>query len=339
MHFHHTRTMVILGIVSALGLTLSACATEAEGQPAEQANANAQVVATTMQVGSIAEQITQCAGGQATTLMGPGDDPHQFEASSAQNADMVTADLVITNGLGLEASMQRSLDNAKTDGAEVYELAPQLDPIPYQEEHHHDHDHGHDHDDHGSDQDEEHGHGHDHHDHGEYDSHIWMDVSRMADGAELIGEKLAEVTGEDAYVACGEEVADDLRVTDAQMADLLEDLNSARLVTDHAAYAYFADRYGVEISGVVIPGGSTDGEPSSQDLTRLTALLDEEGADALVTAKNNPNRMITALQNETASDVPVVELYESGIGEPGSDAATYQDAMIYNAKALVAALK
>ena len=165
-----------------------------------------------------------------------------------------------------------------------------------------------------------------------------MDVSRMADGAELIGEKLAEVTGEGDYVACGEEIAEDLRITDAQVEDLLAELDSARLVTDHAAYGYFADRYGVEISGVVIPGGSTDGEPSSQDLTELTALLDAEGAEALVTAKNNPNRMITALEDETESDVPVVELYESGIGEPGSDAETYQEAMIFNAEALVAAL-
>lgn len=315
-NYRHPRTIAMIGTASALGLTLSACAGATEDQSANAQDPSAQVVVTTTQIGSVTEQITECAGGETTVLMSAGDDPHQFEVSSAQVADMVNADLVITNGLGLESSMQRSLDNAEIDGAELYELAPRLDPLPYQGDHDHEHDH----------------------DHGAYDSHIWMDVSRMADGAELIGEKLAEVTGEAGYIACGEDVAEDLRVTDAELEELLADLGSVRLITDHAAYGYFADRYGVEISGVVIPGGSTDGEPSSQDLTALTELLDEEGADALVTAKNNPNRMIAALEDETEADVPVVMLYEAGIGEPGSGAETYQDAMVYNAEALVEAL-
>ncbi|GAA4474120.1 zinc ABC transporter substrate-binding protein AztC [Enteractinococcus fodinae] len=329
MHFSEKRTLALVGTFCALGLALSACATDAESQSTDNGDTNATVIATTTQVGSITEQITACAGGQTTTLMSAGDDPHQFEASSAQMADMVSADLVVLNGLGLESSLQRSLENAETDGAELFEVAPQLDPIPYQEEHHHDHA-------------DEHGHAHGHEaedqDHGSYDSHVWMDVSRMADGAELIGQKLADVTGEDAYVSCGAEVAEDLRATDAQVEELLAHVDSARLVTDHAAYGYLADRYGVEVSGVVIPGGSTDGEPSSQDLSQLTALLNDEGADALVTAKNNPNRMIAALEAETESDVPVVMLYENGIGEPGSGAETYQDAMVYNAEALAEAI-
>lgn len=327
MHFREKRTLALVGTFSALGLALSACAIDAESQSSDNGDINATVIATTTQVGSVTEQITACAGGQTTTLMSAGDDPHQFEASSAQMADMVSADLVVLNGLGLESSLQRSLENAETDGAELFEVAPQLDPIPYQEEHHHDQA-----DDHGHENEAE------DHDPGSYDSHVWLDVSRMADGAELIGQKLADVTGEDAYVSCGAEVAEDLRTTDAQVEELLADVDSARLVTDHAAYGYLADRYGVEVSGVVIPGGSTDGEPSSQDLSHLTALLNEEGADALVTAKNNPNRMIAALEAETDSDVPVVMLYENGIGEPGSGAETYQDAMVYNAEALVEAI-
>lgn len=305
--------------IAAAGVLLSACSTTADGQTDDN-DATATVVATTTQVGSIAGQITSCAGGETITLMSASDDPHQFEASSAAIVDMINADLVVTNGLGLEASMQRSIDNAVTDGAELFELAPQLDPLPLEQDH--DHDHA----------------GHEGHSHGEHDPHIWMDVSRMADGAELIGEKIAEVTGDDTYVSCGSEVAADLRDVDAQMQELLEPVESARLVTDHAAYGYFADRYDLNIDGVVIPGGSTDGEPSSQDLSELTALLEDEGADALVTSKANPNRMIMALSEETDGRVPVVELYENAIGESGSEAETYQDAMLYNAQTLAEAL-
>lgn len=329
MFTFHRRPIAVASTISAFGLVLASCAADAgDDTAATTGDADATVVATTTQVGSIAEQVTNCGGGQTQILMGAGDDPHQFEASSAQIADMVTADLVVANGLGLESSMERSIDNAVTDGAQLFELAPQLDPLPYGDEgdaHDHAHDHDHDHD-HGEDD-------HDH-DHGDYDSHVWLDVSRMADGAELMGQEIADITGDDAYLDCGAEVAGDLRGVDAEVEDILADVEGLRLVTDHDAYGYFADRYGVEISGVVIPGGSTDGEPSSQDLTELTNLLNDEGADALVTSKANTDRLIAALEDETNADVPVVELYEGAIGEPGSGAETYQDAMLYNANAL-----
>ena len=319
MHTPPKRTLTVAAMLSVFGLALSACSS-GSGDDDAAANATATVVATTTQVGSVAGQVTECADGHTQVLMSPGDDPHQFEASSAQIADMISADLVVTNGLGLESSMQGSIDNAVTDGAEVFELAPQLDPLPLEE--HHDHDHE---AEHGAEDSA------DEHDHGAQDPHIWMDVSRMAQGAELIGAKLAEVTGDDTYTSCGTEVAEELRDVDAQIATTLADVESARLVTDHAAYGYFADRYGVQIEGVVIPGGSTDGEPSSQDLAQLTQLLKDEGADALVTSKSNTNRMIQALAEETGGTIPVVELYESAVGEPGSQAETYQQALLYNA--------
>lgn len=315
------RSLAVAAGTAAVALTLSACGKETDDSSAD-ANATATVVTTTTQLGSIAEQITECAGGHTQILMSAADDPHQFEASSAQIADMITADLVITNGLGLESAMQRSLDNAVTDGAEVLELAPELDPLPLEDDQDHEHEHAE----------------HDEHDHGAYDPHIWMDVARMADGAALMGEQIADVTGDDTYVTCGQEVAAELQDVDAEIVELLGEVDSAKLVTDHAAYGYFADRYGLEITGVVIPGGSTDGEPSSQSLAELATLLDEQGADALITSKATTNRMITALSAETDSDIPVVELYESGVGEAGSEAETYQDAMLYNAQALVAAL-
>jgi len=304
----------VVGVASIAGLVLAGCAAQSGGDGDQTA---ATVVATTTQMGSLVDQITECAGGDAQVLMSPGDDPHTFEASSAQIADMVTADLVVTNGLGLEASMQRSIDNAKEDGAQIFEVAPQLDPLPAGEEHEH---------------------ADDHHEHGSYDAHVWMDVSRMADGAKLIGERVAETTGDDAYQQCGEQLADQLADVDDEIVDIIGDLDSPNLVTDHAAYGYFADRYAVEIGGVVVPGGSTDGEPSSHQLAELTDLLKDDGVDALVTSKANPSRMITALSDETGGDVPVIELYESGTGESGSDAETYQDAMLYNAHALAEAL-
>lgn len=320
MQTSRKRVLRLAAPAALLGLLLTSCTTDS-GASSEDATVT--VVATTTQMGSLSEQITDCAGGVTQVLMSPSDDPHQFDASSAQMVDMVQADLVVANGLGLESAMQGSIDNASADGAEVLELGPQLDPLPFSADDEHDHGEA----------------GHDHsHEHGAYDAHVWMDVARMADGAALLGEEIAAATGDESYVSCGTEVAEELRDVDAEIAEIIEELGTPRLVTDHAAYNYFADRYGVDISGVVVPGGSTDAEPSSQDLAQLSQLLNDQGADALVTSKANTNRLVTALADEANGAVPVVELYENGVGEAGSDAETYQDAMLYNAKALADAI-
>ena len=346
---HRRAAMALgsLGIIAALGL--SACSNDnadsednaGQGEQKEGLS----VVATTTQVGSITSQITDCAGGETQVLMGPGDDPHQFSLSSKQVTDVVDADLVVSVGLGLEAAMQDSLDNAESDGADIYEVGEELEPLPIGDDHvhndGHDHDHGdeehdHDHDhDHG---DEEHGHDHDH-DHGDEDPHVWMDVSRMATAAELIGDQLAEHTDDqelaEQYTSCASDVKADLEETDQEVRDILDEIETDEpsLVTDHAAYQYFADAYGFEIRGIVIPGGSTDAEPSSAALSELAQVLEDEDADAAVTDKLSPNPTLEGLA-EDHGEVPLIHLYEGGLGEPDSEASTYQDAMIYNAEQL-----
>lgn len=319
------RRALPVAVLAAVLLALTSCgATSGGGQPSGVDDGQAPVaVATTTQLGSVLEDITSCAGTSSVTLMGPGDDPHDYSPSSRQVAQLARAGLVVANGLGLEAGMQSALDNARTDGARLLEVGPELDPLPSGGE-----DHGHTPDD---------GHGHDH---GEFDPHVWMDASRMATAAGVIGAALAEQTGDQDYARCGEEVAAGLEDTDRQVREILSAVppQSRTLVTDHAAYAYFAEAYGFEVAGVVVPGGSTDAEPSSERLAELVAGMEHDGADALVMSAGSGNRLVQALSAETGGAVPVVELYEGGVGPEGSGAETYHDAMLASARALADAL-
>lgn len=318
-----------VGSVGLLGIALVAagCASsdDAGGGGSSAGDQEPVAVATTTQLGSVLGQITDCAGTASATLMGPGDDPHSFSPSSQQVARLTTAELVVMNGLGLEAGMQTALDNAEADGAVLFEVAPEVDPLPFAA-----HDDAHDH---GA------GDGHAH-DEGSLDPHFWMDVGRMATAAEVIGGQLAEIAGDEQYATCGVEASEELSEIDEQVAEILGTIPEDRrtLVTDHAAYNYFADAYDFEVAGVVIPGGSTDAEPSSEELAELHRQIDSEGADALVTSAGADNRTIEALSEETGGAVPVVELYEGGLGPEGSGAETYEGAMLYNANALAEAL-
>ncbi|HRO93551.1 metal ABC transporter substrate-binding protein [Citricoccus sp.] len=324
----------VSGLAVVALLTLTSCAGGgpggAGGTDQETATGGEPVaVATTTQLGSVLADITACAGTSSRTLMGPGDDPHDFAPSSQQIAEMTRTGLVVANGLGLESGMQAALDNAAADGATLLEVGPQLDPLPYASEE----------DAHAEEEGEAHA-GEDADAHGAQDPHVWMDVSRMATAAGVIGDELARTTGDERYADCGQETAETLGAADAEVREVLEAIPADRrtLVTDHAAYAYFADAYGFEIAGVVIPGGATDAEPSSERLAQLVAQIEDQGADALVMSAGSGNKLIPALSAETGGEVPVVEVYEGGVGPQGSGAEDYADAMVATARALADAL-
>lgn len=289
------------------------------------------VVATTTVLGDVTEQIVTCGGGDVTVLMPIGTDPHEFTPSSEQVAQLVRANLVVANGLGLEEGLAQALESAESDGARVLTIADKVEPIEFGG---HDHEHGDEAKD--THADEDHG-----HDHGSQDPHFWMDMNRMADAAQIIGDDLADTTGDAAYAECGTQVADDIRAAETEVRTLLEGVPADRriLVTDHDALGYLADAYGYEVVGTVIPGGSTLGQPSSADLAELVATMRAEGVTTIFSGVGNPAAVADAVASELGDDVQVVSLYEGSVGEPGSGAETYIGMMKANASAIASALQ
>ncbi len=334
--------------LSLLALTsaalLASCTTAPASPSASPTPEGPLVVATTTHLGSIVDDIAVCAGGRSETLMGPGDDPHDFALSSSQVAQLVRAHLVVASGLGLEGGMTSALEGAVRDGATLFEVAPLLDPIPFEEDGHDDHDHAdddHPEGDHHDEAEVEHSEGdHDGHDHGPLDPHVHMDVARMAKAAKLIGDKVAAETGQSAWADCGTKVEASLMETDAEVRSILDAIPAERrvLLTDHDAYRYFAKAYGFEVVGVVIQGGSTDAEPSSAELAKLVDVIREHAVPAIFSNNTVNPRTVEMLAAEAGTDVKVVALYEGSVGPAGSDAATYSGMMLANARLIAAAL-
>lgn len=326
------RTPLFLTLAAALaGTTLAGCSSDTAS---DDGAADTSIVATTTILGSVTDDIVECADPQATvtTLMPAGADPHDFAPSSAQVAELVGADLVVANGLGLEAGLKDALESARTDGATVLEVADLVDPLPFGA-------HADDHageaaDDHADEAADDHA-----DDHGSEDPHVWFDMQRMARVAELIGEQLGE-TGGSAYIECGAQVADDIRAAEADVITTLETVPTDRrvLVTDHDALGYFSDAYGFEIAGTIIPGGSTLGEPSSADLASLVATIQAEDVPAIFTNTAEPSTLADAVSAETGRDIAIVPLYVGTLGEPGSGADTYIGFMTTNATSIATAL-
>src|SRR6056300_575980 len=242
------RPSLLVAGAAATVLVLASCSPSTQDEiaddSAETSSTTAQaqdapsVVVTTTVLGSVVGEILTCALGDDSSmsvLMPIGADPHDFQASSAQVALMASADLVVANGLGLEEGVVDAIENVEADGVSVLEIAALVDPLPFGEEHSeegsHD-DHGHE-DEHSDEEDHSEEESHDDHGHGEFDPHFWFDMERMALAAELIGAELA-VNGDESFTSCGESVAEEIRATDALVADTLSRVQEANrvLVTD-----------------------------------------------------------------------------------------------------------
>ena len=323
------RSRFAIGLVATTALVLSACSdadtADTTGTKAEHAAGDISLVVTTTPLGSVTGQIATCAGGTATTLMPVNADPHVFSASSAQVADMVKADLVIANGLGLEGGLDAPLQQVEADGTEVLHVAEHIDPLPWG-------DHG---DEHAHEEE-----GHEGHNHGDLDPHFWLDVARMAEAAQLIGDEVTERTGDDTWSECGAEVSGELTALDEEIREDLSVIPEERrtIVTDHEAFGYFNNAYDFHSAGVVIPGGSTEAQPSSADLASLAGVIREENVPVIFANAAVNQTLVDALAAEVGEDVQVVSLYEGSVGPKDGPAADYQGMMRENARLIVEAL-
>jgi zinc/manganese transport system substrate-binding protein len=292
------RTRSALVLVVA-ALYLSGCGGGDEG------GGDPLVVATTSIVGEV---VTQIAGDAATVevLMPAGTDPHEFSPSARQAARLRDADLVVANGLGFEEGLQSTLEQAEDDGVAVHEMAPDARPL-------------------------------------DRDPHFFTDPTRLADALPALVEALGRADErlggplvrerEDAYGA-------QLRQLDADITARVATVpaEGRTLVTNHESFGYFADRYGFDVLGAVIPNLSTTAAPSAGDISRLADVMREAGVRAVFAETSSPTDLAEALAAEVGEDVEVVELYAESLGEPGSGADTYVGMMRINADRIVGAL-
>ncbi|MCB0965800.1 MAG: zinc ABC transporter substrate-binding protein [Ilumatobacter sp.] len=308
----------LLALASSAALTLAACG----GDDTGSASSDAPVVATTSIWADVTSNVG--CGAEVPALIPAGADPHSFEPSLQDRELVDGATTVIANGLDLEEPILPLLDVAADNGTNVIELAIDVDVLMPTDEHDHDDE---DHDD--EDHDEEEGqvdddHGHAHGDGG--DPHFWQDPRRVSGTLDTIATALAA----NSIDTCVDEYRAELESLDAEIESMLAPIpDDARvLVTSHESLAYFADRYGFEIVGTVIPSMSTMAETNAADLAELSDEIERHGVEVIFTEE-----MSSAADAEALADrlgVAVVPLVTDSLtDDPDTD--TYVEMMRHNA--------
>jgi zinc/manganese transport system substrate-binding protein len=282
--------LLALGLVAA---ALTGCSTDAAGE-------KPLVVATTNILGDV---VTNLVGDdvEVMTLMKPDADPHSFEISAQEAARMQSADLVVSNGLGLEEGLQQHLDTVEGEqlvAGDVIEVLEYTDGDAA----------------------------------GADDPHFWTDPARVLQLVDALEPALAEVGDTDAVAAAASDYRDELGTLETEMSEAFEAIPADRraLVTNHHVFGYLAERFDFEVIGAVIPGGTTLAAPSASDLRDLTSAIDEAGVPTIFAESSSPDRLVQVLADEAGVDVDVVELYTESLTAADGGAPDYLTMMRVN---------
>ena len=304
----------IIAMMPIAALFLTACGSVPSSDSAavtEPASIN--VLASTSFLADIAQNV---AGDHLTvaSLLPFGADPHAYQAAPSDVAKIAESNLLILNGVEYEHFIESLLENA---GGERLIITATDGLTPNQME------------------DEENA--------GQMtgDPHMWLDPNRVITYVENIRDGLIEVDpdGAEAYKANADAYIAQLKDLDKWIVEQVNTIPAERrlLVTNPEAAGYFAERYGFEIVGAVIPSLSTDAGTSAKEMAALIEQIKATGAPAIFLGEVENPDLANQIADET--DVKVVDtLYLESLTD-GSPAATYMDMMKHNVTQIVSALK
>jgi ABC-type Zn uptake system ZnuABC Zn-binding protein ZnuA len=291
-------------------LLLTACDPAAPPAATATADGKVVVVATTTQIRSLTEAV---AGDLATVraILPPGADPHEYEPRPSDIRAIAESALVLRNGVGLDVWLDKLITNA--GGQHL--LVTVSDGVPVRK----------------GDADEPAG-----------DPHIWFSVTNAMTMTRNIRDALvrADPPHAAAYQANTETYLQRLAALDQYIMTQVATLPPAsrKMVTNHDAFGYFIERYGLIFVGSLIPSMNTDAAPSAKEVAALIQKIKDQHVKAIF-LENSINPQLARQFADEAGVAVVDTLYGDSLGDTGTPGATYEGMMRYNTDTIVQALK
>lgn len=250
---------------------------------------------------------------EVISLMGPGVDPHLYNASQGDIKKLQNADVVFYNGLNLEGNMTEVFEQiGKTRPVlAVAEAIPSERLL--------------------TDED------------GAVDPHIWFDIDLWQLALEEAVEELKELSPDDAEL-----FEENKQAYFAKLAELREEAAKLKtipsdqrvLVTAHDAFGYFGRMHDMEVVG--LQGLSTEDEIGLSDIQAVIDLLVERQIPAVFVESTIPEDTIRSVVDGAAQRGAEVklggELFSDAMGEAGTEEGTYIGMYRHNVDTIYQAL-
>jgi ABC-type Zn uptake system ZnuABC Zn-binding protein ZnuA len=251
--------------------------------------------------------------------MGPGQDPHSYEPSTADLTRVAEADVIFINGWDLEEGLVDDLANIAGD-TPLVPVSAGIEPLYFGAG--------------GDEVEDEHS----------ADPHVWMDPQNVWRWVRNVSQVLGSLDRGNAghYADNAAAYEEELVALEGEMEEELAQIaeEKRKLVTNHDALAYFARRFDFQIVGTVIPAASTIAEPSAQEMVALVEKMRAEGVCAVFTESTANARLAetVAAELEDCEEVHVLALYTGALGPAGSGATSYAGMMRVDVEAIVQGL-
>ena len=322
-----SKRILAAACAAATALALSACTSTATSGDSSSKDGKLTVMASFYPLQYLAQKI----GGEhvsVTSLTPEGAEPHDLELSPKMVDSLSSADAVV-----YLAGFQSAVDEAIEQQAPktVIDVSPAAELIeagtdanhPAEEEeeatdeaqsgetegHNHDHE-GHDHE------------GHEHHHDMSADPHFWLDPTRMAHAATLVGDKLAEADSAhaDVYKANAKTLAEELNTLSDTLVTKTSSCKVRTFVTAHTAFGYLADRTG--LTQVGISGLDPESSPSPARLAEIAQIAKEQGVTTIFTEALIDPKVAQTLADDLGITTAVLDPIESQTDASKDYAAT-----------------
>ncbi len=263
--------------------------------------------------------LIQNIGGDKINLIGlipEGVNSHTFELVPSDAIKIHDANLVIIDGLNLEADVERTANTALEKDSKIQLLKLGDNTIskddwifdfsfPKEK--------------------------------GDPNPHLWLNVDYAMKFANLTRDKLIEMDPSNAnyYTENSKKYNDLLRQLDDGIKKSIETIpeENRKLLTYHDSWAYFAPRYGMTVIGAIQP--SDFGEPSARDVANLINQVREVKVPAIFASEVFPTNIIDQIAKE--GNITIVEtLSDDDLpGNPGDNNHSYIGMMRENMKNMI----
>lgn len=298
--------LMILGIF--IGIGLGGCQTQTLGN-AENEN-RPQVVSTSTIIADLTTEVGEDFI-EHTSILQPGTDPHVYEPTPQDSVALEQADLILYNGYNLEPGLIRLINAAGIRG-EKFAVGEVVTPLDFEYQ--------------GQKQP---------------DPHVWGDAKNAIAMVQAIRDKLIELSPEDEqeFTANAMQLIEQLQSLDTWIVQQIETIpeNQRQLVTTHDAFQYYANAYGLEVTGTLI-GISTEEQPSAQTVKNLANAIRKANVPAIFAETTINPQLIQTVAAEAGVKLAPQELYSDSIGASGSEGDSYINMMVTNTRTIVEAL-
>ena len=293
------RTTVAVACLLPFGLACSTKARETSDTTAALKTDLPDVVVTYSVLASFVGDLVR-GKADVVTIVPDGQDPHGFEPSAKDVEALNNADLVVANGLDLEAGLDGALSSAAEAGTPVFLMSDHVTIAELSDVSDHS-SHGHSHS--GGDSGDSHEQG--------KDPHLWLSPATMLEALPALTKAASEALGTD-LSAASETLEAELREVDADLSVMFSDLEKCELVTGHNELGYFARRYGCKVVAAILPSSSTSADESARAVEFVIDVVATHDVDVIFPSLGSSRAVAEQVANETG--VRLVEINTHFLG-------------------------